>query len=130
MFCENCGNKLKNDHKFCTKCGNSNTPETKEEKTSTLTDEKWWYRVAKVIYVFLYLQILWIVPAVWSVNSSSYVGYYSGTSQYEDTYGVAFWYSILAIAIFVVALRLIKITFLYIAIGLKPQWKKEFKKLF
>ena len=129
MFCENCGNKLKEGHKFCTKCGHSASAVDENER-KPVADERWWHRIAKVVYIFLYLQILWIVPAVWSVNSSSYVGYYSGTSHYEDTYGVAFWYSILTILIFVVALRLIKITFLYITFGQKPQWKKEFKKFF
>lgn len=133
MFCENCGSKIKEGHKFCTKCGHSNgssvpVPEVKNMSpiTTTSVNERWWHRLLKVIYIFLYLQILWIVPLVWSANSSSY-SYYGG---YEDTTGSAFWYSVLAIVIFVVVLRLIKLTVLYVALGQKPEWKKEFKKLF
>ncbi len=127
MFCENCGNKLKDDHKFCTNCGNSNTPEIKEEKSQALTDEKWWYRLSKVFYVLLYLPLFLVIPLVWSENSSTY-NYY--TSSYTDTTGEAFWYSLLTLIIWVVVVRLIKITFLYIALAQKPQWKKEFKKFF
>jgi hypothetical protein len=82
------------------------------------------------MYVFLHLQILWIIPAVWSVNSRQYVGYYSGQSQYQDTFGEAFWYSFLALLICIVILRLIKLTVLYITLAQKPAWKNEFRKLF
>ena len=134
MFCENCGNKLQQGHKFCIKCGhssdgNSGVQEFKKNGAPTL-DERWWHRLLKVIYIFLYLQILWIVPVVWSSNSSSYSGYYGGQYHYEDTYGAAFWYSVLAIVIFVIVLRLIKLTALYIVLAKKPEWKKEFKRLF
>lgn len=134
MHCENCGNKNDGSHKFCTKCGHPTassavTPSAKRNSASGL-DERWWHRLLKVAYIFLYLQILWIVPAVWSVNSSSYTGYYLGEYRYEDTYAAAFWYSVLAIVIFVVVLRLIKLTVLYIVLAQKPEWKKEFKKLF
>lgn len=127
MFCENCGNKLKEGHKFCTQCGHSNAPETKQEKSPTLSDEKWWYRLAKVFYVLLYLPLLLVIPLVWSENSSSY-NYY--TSSYTDTTGEAFWYSLLTLVVWVIVVRLIKITFLYIALAQKPRWKKEFKKFF
>lgn len=127
MFCENCGNKLKEEHKFCTQCGHSNAPKTKREKSPTLSDEKWWYRLAKVFYVLLYLPLLLVIPLVWSENSSSY-NYY--TSSYTDTTGEAFWYSLLTLVVWVIVVRLIKIVFLYIALAQKPRWKKEFKKFF
>ncbi len=91
-----------------------------------ISSDKWWHRLLKVAYVFMCLQILWIVPVVWSTNSTDY-SYYGG---YTDTPGAAFWYSVLAIAIFMVVTRLIKITVLYVALGRKPEWAKEFKKLF
>src|SRR3989338_3315869 len=104
MFCENCGNKNAGSHKFCTQCGHPTVysavaPNVKRNPTKSL-DERWWHRLLKVAYIFLYIQILWIVPVVWSVNSTSW-SYYGG---YEDTTGTAFWYSILAIVIFVVVL--------------------------
>jgi len=42
----------------------------------------------------------------------------------------AFWYSLLALAIYVVIARLIKIAFLYIALGQSPEWEKQFTKPF
>ena len=120
-------------HKFCTKCGHSNgTQENKRpamQHSAAISNDKWWQRLLKVAYVFLCLQILWIVPVVWSSNSTDY-DYYGGQYHYTDTPGAAFWYSILAIAIFIVVTRLIKITVLYVAMGRKPEWQREFKKLF
>lgn len=130
MFCENCGNKNDRTHKFCTKCGHptaSSSAVPKINKTPVRNlDERWWHRLLKVAYIFLYIQILWIVPVVWSANSTSW-SYYGG---YEDTTGEAFWYSVLTIIIFVVVLRLIKLTVLYIALAQKPVWRDEFRKLF
>ena len=133
MFCENCGNKLQEGHRFCTKCGHANGSTVKNIPTiqqPVTKNEKWWHRLLKVVYVFVYLQILWIVPVVWSSNSSSYSGYYGGTYHYVDTPGAAFWYSVLAIVIFVVVLRLIKLSVRYVALGEKPEWHKEIRKLF
>jgi|SRR3989344_1578380 len=123
MFCENCGNKLDTSHKFCTKCGHSNIPAEKNitKQTESTLDDRWWHRLLKVLYIAAYLPLLIIIPVVWSENSYSY---YSG-----DTYGEAFWYSLLTLIIWVVILRLIKIAVLYVAIGRKPEWKREFKKL-
>ncbi len=134
MYCHKCGNEIKKGDKFCDKCGESVAGEEKVSRETRhgalVTNDKWWQRLLKVVYIFLWLQILWIIPAVWSVNSSEYVGYYGGEYKYQDTYGAAFWYSILAIIIFVIVIRLVKITVLYIALGQKPEWKKQFKRLF
>jgi uncharacterized membrane protein len=133
MYCENCGNKIQEGYIFCTKCGNKtdhNSNMNLSEKTPIISNDRWWKRLLKVLYVFLYLQVLWIIPAVWIENKSSYVGYYLGQSQYEDTYGQAFWYALLTLVIFVVITRLIKITVLYVAMGVKPNWKKEFRKIY
>ncbi len=133
MYCEHCGNKIEKSHSFCTKCGNLVVRDgalNGSPSKFVISADKWWHRLLKVIYIFLYLQVLWIVPAVWSVNSSEYVGYSFGQSQYRDTYGEAFWYSLLALLIFLVVIRLIKLTTLYIFWGHKPQWDLEFKKLF
>jgi len=127
MFCENCGNKLKEGHKFCTKCGHSNVQEIKEKKAPVLSDEKWWHRLSKVLYVLLYLPLLILVPLVWSENTPRYSSYFN---EYYGSYGEAFWYSALTLAIYIVVVRLVKITFLYIALAQKPKWKKEFKKFF
>ncbi|MCK9329516.1 MAG: zinc ribbon domain-containing protein [Candidatus Cloacimonetes bacterium] len=133
MFCEKCGNKLKENHKFCTECGQLNLEKQGSKPiivTNTL-EQKWWFRLLKVLYIILYSFLLLIIPIVWSESNSTYIGYsttYGG--RYEDTYSKAFWYSLLTLLIYIAIMRLIKITFLYIAFGQKPQWKKEFKKLF
>lgn len=127
MFCENCGNKLKKGHKFCTQCGHSNNPDIKNDKFIPLSDEKWWYRLVKVIYISLYFPLLIIIPIVWVENAPYYSSY---SDRYYGSYGEAFWYSILTLIIYIVIIRLIKIIFLYIALAQKPKWKKEFKKFF
>ncbi|MBU4275070.1 zinc ribbon domain-containing protein [Patescibacteria group bacterium] len=129
MFCEKCGNEIKENHKFCTECGHSNSTEAtpKVIVTPNHLDQKWWYRLAKVFYVVLYIPLPFLIILVWGENSSSY-NYYSKT--YTDTIGDAFWYSLLTSAIYIVVLRLIKITFLYVSLAQKPHWKKEFKKFF
>lgn len=126
MYCEHCGNKLEQGYKFCTKCGHSTVPVMVQASTIqhvTLSlNEKWWHRLLKVLYVVLYLPLLVIIPLVWSENSYSYYG--NGNTD------EAFWYSLLTLIIYIVIARLIKIAVLYVALGRKPEWKKEFKKLF
>jgi len=132
MFCENCGNKIQDGYKFCTKCGQppvSFGVSSVKRNSAANPNEQWWHRLIKVAYIFLYLQILWVVPVVWVVNSTDYV-YYGGKYQDVDTYGAAFWSTIFATMIFIVALRLIKLTILYVALAQKPEWHKEFKKFF
>lgn len=138
MFCTNCGSKIELSDKFCTKCGNLSTKERGDvvnviptrTASPVFSEDKWWQRLLKVGYIFLCLQILWIVPVVWEANSSTYVGYSYGQSSYKDTPEEAFWYSVLAVLIFMTVTRLLKITVLYVAMGKKPNWAREFKKLY
>jgi len=125
MYCDNCGNKREVGQKFCTNCGAS-VHEGFQETPSVVTDEKWWYRLLKVAYVFLYIPLPLILWLVWTENSTTY-SYYGG---YQDTSGQALWYSVLTLAIYMVVVRLIKISCLYVAIGQKPLWGKEFKRIF
>jgi len=128
MFCEKCGNEFKENHKFCIECGRANLNIQESKLTiANILEKKWWFRLSKVVYIIIYSFILIIVPLVWSANNSEYIGY---PSRYKDTYGKAFWYSLLALLIYIIILRLIKITFFYIAFAQKPRWSKEFKKLF
>jgi ribosomal protein L40E len=124
-FCESCGNELESGAKFCTKCG------TKVLSTSTHhvnpSEEKWWDRLSKVAYIIAYLPLILVLIIVWASSSSEYSSY---TRSYTDTTGTAIWYCFLAILIYSVIMRLIKVAFLYITKGLKPNWKGEFKKLF
>lgn len=129
MYCYKCGNEIKEKDKFCTGCGQSVITAEDSCHGSPVTSDKWGRRLLKVVYIFLWLQILWIVPTVWNINSE-YYNPFDAKYNYTHTYGVAFWYSVLAVIIFVAVIRLIKITALYIVIGQKPEWKKQFKKIF
>ena len=126
MYCEHCGNKIEQGYKFCTKCGHSTIPvQTRTPSTSQpelSLNDKWWHRLLKVLYVVFYLPLLVIIPLVWSENSYSYYG--------NDNTGEAFGYSLITLLIYMVIVRLIKIAVLYVALGRKSEWKKEFKKLF
>lgn len=131
-FCHKCGKKLEDTERYCAECGTSVVIEKPIKDTSAQknVNEKWWFRFAKVVYIILYLPLLAVIPIVWSINSSEYVGYGINGSVYNDTPAKAFLYSLLALAIYVVIARLIKITFLYITFGQKPEWQKEFSKPF
>ena len=129
MFCENCGNKISEADSFCSQCGNT-TEEGQNivpSKQFSPHNDKWWYRLLKVGYIALLMPLLLIVPLVWSANKPYYSSYFHETT---GSYGWAIWYSFLSIIIYIVIARLIKISVLYIVIGQKPKWTKEFKKLF
>ena len=129
MFCKSCGNKLSETSKFCTKCGKVVEEISVEKSTkSEELEQKWWYRLAKVLYVGTYFPLLILIPLVWIESAPYYSSYYR---EYRGgSYGEAFWYSLLTLVAYVVVVRLIKISFLYIALVQKPEWKKEFKKFF
>jgi len=132
MFCENCGEKLQEGYKFCTQCGHSafSVSETMNVRQTTRTNsssDAWWYRLLKVVYIFLYIPLPFILWLVWSESSTSY-NYYSEITT--DTAGEAFWYSLLTLVIYLSILRLMKIATLYIAIGRKPEWGREVKRLY
>ncbi len=132
MFCENCGNKLQEKSKFCTQCGQSVVPISESVNVGSALEMSpssaaWWYRLLKVVYITLYIPLPFILWLVWSENSS-YYSYYSNVTTY--TIGEAFCYSLLTLVIYLSILRLVKIATLYIAIGRKPEWGKEFKHLY
>lgn len=98
-----------------------------EKATSALSKDKWWHRLSKVIYIALYIPLPFILVSEWMLTSTSY----SYTSRsYEPTPFNAFWIILLTFVVYMIVVRLIKITFFYIAIGQSPKWKKEFKKIF
>ncbi len=121
MFCENCGNNYGENDKFCIKCGhpvNGQAPIATRQVVGQ--NERWWHRLATVIYVLAHLPLLAVVPLVWSENARTYSTYYK---QYQGSDGEAFWYCFLTILIWVGVLRLIKMAIKYIAIGKKPSFK-------
>lgn len=127
-FCHKCGKKLDEEEKFCSECGTSVFEEpTKIISHNEKADEKWWLRLAKVAYIILHLPLLLLIPLVWSENMPYYSSY---SNQYYGSYAEAFWYSLLTLVIYIVIARLIKIAFIYIALGQKPKWGAEFTKFF
>ncbi len=131
MFCEKCGEKLDSKDKFCVGCGNSVNKE-KELKNHTLNKEnKWWVRLFRVIYILLYIPLPFTLYGVWTSNDVyTYYDYYSKKNISYGSFADAFWYSLLTFVIWVIVLRLIKISVKYIAIGQKPEWEKELKKIY
>src|SRR3990167_5948956 len=119
MFCTNCGKKIPGKTSFCIECGNAvASTATENIPPKSNFDQKWWLRLAKVIYFISYLPLLPLIVAVWdSYDPGYYRGYSSGS--YEE----AFVASLVAFAIYIIVMRLIKIGFLYIAFAQKPQWK-------
>jgi uncharacterized membrane protein len=128
MFCTNCGKKIKEGGVFCSECGHlvdiTSPKKSPIEKSINIQNEKWWYRLLKVLYLIALLPLLGIIIIVWS----SYTPYCYSYSCY-GSYNEAFWYSLLTLVIGLIVLRLIKLAVIYVTIGRKPDWKKEFKKL-
>lgn len=130
MFCENCGKEMQNGDKFCTKCGNPALVPDKPcgtKLSAKLSEERWWYRLLKVFYVFVYIPLPFLLWLVWADSSTSYDYYSQITTQ---TQGEAFWYSLLTLLIYLSIVRLVKIAVLYVAIAQKPRWGIELKRLY
>lgn len=125
MHCDNCGAALRSEDKFCTKCG-APVHKATTAPVSSVSDEEWWYRLLKVVYILLYIPLPLLLWLVWDANATSW-SYYGG---YTDTTGSAVWYTFLTLIIYMVIVRLIKLACLYVAAGQKPNWKKEIKRLF
>lgn len=130
MFCEKCGHQLNNE-RFCPNCGKEIYHNKIDHDHPHFSQDKWYLRLAKVIYIILYIPLPFVLWGVWASNDPySYYNSYSREWISYGSYGEAFWYSLLTLVIWVVILRLIKIAVLYITSGRKPLWKKEFKKFY
>ena len=130
MFCTNCGKTIAINSAFCVDCGRPISQEEIKTSSTTGLDKKWWFRLAIVIYICLYVPLPFAVVAAWVVNDpESYYDSYFKTWHSYGSYGEALWYSLLTLVIWLVVLRLVKIIFLYIAFAQRPQWKRELKKM-
>lgn len=130
LYCEKCGNELEWKFKFCTMCGSPIVQKVLPPKIELPEPEyttEWRYRLMKVIYIIGYFPLIILVIIVRSANSTDYNREYQYTT---DTPWAAFLYSLLAIAIYVIVIRLIKIAVLYVVVAKKPDWQWEFKKLY
>ena len=127
MFCTNCGNKMDSDSNHCTNCGVSvvrtETVVSNYSEQKVVTNGKWWHRLGVVIYIFFNLLLIPVVFTVWDESSTTYVSNGTYGYHYEDSYGLAFWYSLLTIVVWLLVLRLIKSALQYIVLGKKFQFK-------
>lgn len=130
MFCDKCGHQLNNE-RFCPNCGQE-IYHTKIETVHILvSQDKWYIRLAKVIYIALYIPLPFVFCGVWTSNTPySYYSSYSNEYISYGSYSEAFWYSLLTLVVWIVILRLLKITIFYVFSGRKPNWKGEFRRFF
>lgn len=139
MFCENCGNKIANDDKFCGGCGSgvsrneivSQTVNSIEhnQKPKEL-ENKSWFRLMKVIYTFFYFFLFIILYFVFTESSQTYNYSSYGSSSYTYDYGHGIWITFLTLLFSSAFLKLLKVSFFYVASGVKPNWQHETKKIF
>ena len=191
MYCENCGKKLESSDRFCTGCGTpAHSKNTKHLPNAPTAEEKWWYRLLKVVYILLYVGSIGLVFIIsystmpyatldgdlsiiqcdngeryapsknniylysWSKNLSDgddqdarILCAYHTTNFYSHAaptyknytfyphfntpdYGSWVWYSLLALVVVWAVLKLIRLAVQYVALGSRPKWHKEFKKLY
>lgn len=131
MFCTNCGKTVSINSAFCVDCGKPISHEVVKTSTTVGVGKKWWLRLAIVIYISLYIPLPFVLVGVWTINDpESYYDSYFKTYTNYGSYGEAFWYSLLTLVIWIVVLRIMKITFLYVVFGKKPKWTSEFKSLY
>lgn len=127
MFCENCGAKNEKSYKFCIKCGEAmmqniiHKEKPSNNQSPLISDEKWWYRLFKVVYIFFYIPLPFAVWLAWDLNYDRW----DDTSIFRGL-----WYASITFLGYSAVMRVIKIAILYIFTGFKHVWKEEFKKLF
>ena len=123
-YCENCNKFGGEDDLFCDNCGSS--LESKKNKPLTNFNDTTNTRMVKVFYILLHLPMLIIVPAAWITNEPYCYYDYACNKDYSES----FWYSLLTLLFYVIFIRLIKITYLYIVYGYYPRWEKELRKIY
>ncbi|QQS61833.1 MAG: hypothetical protein IPN70_02885 [Candidatus Moraniibacteriota bacterium] len=104
-----------------------NHQEEPQAKSNSNLEQKWWFRIAKVAYIFLYLFFAILIIASGVDNFYSYDTVMKSNSY---TPGFAFLNMLIVIAIGFIITKITKITFFYIFLAQKPNWKKELTKIF
>jgi len=104
------------------------------EEDKNKLENKIWYRLLKILYFFSYCLVPVIVSIVWDNNAPhEYGSFKHETVWFTHTLGYYMQSTLLiflTIIISIIVIRLMKVIILYIIIGQRPEWKKEFKKLF
>lgn len=89
-------------------------------------EEKWWFRIAKVVYIFLYL---FLAVGVIASGVDNFYSYDTDIKSNVYTPGYALANVLVVIVVGLVLIKVIKITFFYIFLAQKPSWKKEIRKI-
>lgn len=130
MYCEKCGNQLKNSDSFCENCGSGVSSADHSSKSKDL-ENKSWYRLIKVIYTFFFFILIVILYFVFTNSSETYnYSSYGGSGSYTYDYAHGLWVTFLTFLFGSMFLKLLKVSFFYVASGVKPNWTRELKKIF
>jgi hypothetical protein len=98
-----------------------------QAKSNSDLEQKWWFRIAKVVYIFLYL---FLAVGVIASGVDNFYSYNTDIKSNVYTPGNALVNVLAVMAIGLVIIKATKITFFYIFLAQKPHWKREFTKLF
>ena len=90
-------------------------------------EQKWWFRIAKVLYIVLYI---FFVAVVVGAGIENFYGYSTDGNEIIYTPGSAFLNVLVSIIIGFFVIKSIKMTFFYIFLAQKPHWKKELSRIF
>jgi hypothetical protein len=104
---------------------------------------KWWHRLAKIIYAFCYITIPFLLMSAWNSDALKgcddgnnyyfYTNYFYETAHcsiFKKTLTESVLTTLIVLTLTIIFIRLVKIGFIYVAFGEKPQWRKEFKQWF
>ncbi len=130
MFCSNCGTQHQENDRFCLNCGRSLVHTIERPISATPVEhalDSWWFRLSKVFYILLYFPLIAILAIVWEECRTTYN---VTTNSVDDTLGAALFYSLITVFIYLTVMKLLKVAFIYIAFGKRPNWRKELKKFF
>jgi hypothetical protein len=104
-----------------------NHPTKTQPQDGSHLENKWWFRVAKVVYVFLYL---FFAIGIIASGIDNFFTYEVNTGSVIYTPVFAFINVLIVVIIGFVVIKAIKIIFFYTSIAQRPNWKKELTNIF
>ena len=100
--------------------------EEAQAKNNSDLEQKWWFRIAKVVYIFLYL---FLAIGVIASGIDNFYSYDTSIKSNVYTPGNALTNVLIVIAVGLILIKAIKVIFFYIFLAQKPNWKKELSKI-
>lgn len=92
----------------------------------TNTKNPWWYRLLKILYILACIFSFLLFAYVWLQNAPIFCLLGSCPGSYAD----AFLFGFEITLVYIVVIRLIKLSVVYVVEARKPEWRREFKRLF